>query len=219
MHWRWCRRSRDIMALLQSRFGSVLPNDDAGLDSVKLLAQHFMALKIDAERVTRSNIRLQAPWLTEKATAHIINSAKKAETPSAVQLGKDFRVTAEEITDLELKTIVAFTVTQEGDRLRQERRRRKAGASTKRGRPALGLSVSEKSARRKVQDAARAKRYRASRKKSHAPSYYREINRDEFSVTEFFNIEAVMMDHAGSIVLPAFMIGDIKTNPVRRMST
>lgn len=58
MHWRWCRRGRDIEALLQCRLGSTLPNDDAGVDAVKLLAQHFMRLNIDAERITRANLRL-----------------------------------------------------------------------------------------------------------------------------------------------------------------
>jgi hypothetical protein len=90
MHWRWRRRGRDIVALLQSRFGSVLPDDDAGLDAAKLLAQHYIRLNIDAERVTRANLRLWAPWLTEKATAGIITAVKKAKTPSAARLARTF---------------------------------------------------------------------------------------------------------------------------------
>jgi hypothetical protein len=183
MHWRWRRRGRDILALLLSRFGSVLPDDDAGMDAVNLLAQHYMRLHIDAERVTKANLRLWASWLTEKALAGIINGAKKAKTPSAEQLGKDFRVTVGEAADLELSTIVAFTVTLEGNRVRQARRRRNAGATGKRGRPSLGLSDSEKRARTNTQAAERMRKLRALRKNSHAVAYIRGTKRDEFSVT------------------------------------
>jgi hypothetical protein len=136
MHWKWCRRGRDIEALLHSRFGSTLPDDDAGLDAVKLLAEHFMRLKLDAERVTRNNLRLWAPQLTSKDLVGIIEAAKKAKTPpSATRLGRDWRVTIDEGTTLKLETITAYTTTQERNRTRQARRRRKAGAGTKRGRP------------------------------------------------------------------------------------
>src|SRR5258706_15700246 len=78
MHWRWRRRGRDIVALLQSRFGFALPDDDAGADAARLLAQHYMRLNIDAERVTRANLRLWAHWATEKLTEELIRTARKA---------------------------------------------------------------------------------------------------------------------------------------------
>lgn len=183
MHWRWCQRSRDIDALLQSRFGSVLPDDDAGLDAAELLAQHYMRLNIDAERVTRANLRIWAPWLTETAIVDIIAAAKKAKTPSAARLGKDFRVTAEEVAALGLKTIRAFTVTLENNRIRQARRRRNAGATGKRGRPVLDLSPEERKAHIRAQATERKRRSRMSRKNSHAAFYIRGMKRDEFSVT------------------------------------
>jgi hypothetical protein len=108
MHWRWRLRGRDIVALLQSRFGSALPDDDAGLDAAELIAHHYMRLNIDAERVTRANLRLWASWLTENAVARLITGAKKAKTPSASQLGKHWRVTAGEVVDHRLTTITAF---------------------------------------------------------------------------------------------------------------
>lgn len=200
MHWRWCKRGRDIVALLHSRFGSALPADDAGMDAVKLLAQHYMRLKIDPERVTHRNLRLWASGLTEKDhLAGIIEAANKAKAPSAAQLGRDWRVTTEEVAELELKTITAFSVTQENDRTRQERRRRKVGSTNKRGRPSMGLSPEEKKVRTNAQAAKRmkAKRARSStgrpprppknplRKNTHAPSYIEEMERDELSVTEF----------------------------------
>jgi hypothetical protein len=169
--------------LLQSRFGSALPDDDAGLDAAKLLAQHYMRLNDDAERVTRANLRLWARWMTEKAIAELARTAKKAKTPSASQLGKDFRVTLDEVAALGLQTIRAFTVTLEGDRIRQARRRRNAGATGKRGRPALNLSPEEKRARITAQAAERKRRSRMSRKNSHAAAYIRGTKRDEFSVT------------------------------------
>jgi ribosomal protein L13E len=178
MHWRWRRRGRDIIALLQSRFGSDLPDDDAGADAAKLLAQHYLRLNIDAERVVRANLRLWAPWATEKTIA----GARKSKTPSAAQLGKAFRVTVGEVASLGLSTITAFTVTLETDRVRQARRRRNAGATKKRGRPSLGLSDSEKRARRNAQGAERVRLCRL-RKNSHASSYIRGMKRDEFSVT------------------------------------
>ena len=76
MHWRWRQRSRDIIALLECRFGSALPDDDAGVDAAELIAQHYMRLHIDAERVTRANLRLYASWLTEKMVARLIAGAK-----------------------------------------------------------------------------------------------------------------------------------------------
>jgi hypothetical protein len=133
MHWSWIRRGRDILALLHHRFGSVLPDDDAGLDAAALLARHYLGLRIDAERVVRDNLRLWAPWL--KDTAGIIAVAKDTKTPTAAGLGRAWKVTAEEVAEIGLRTVRAFTVTLEGDRIRQDRRRRKAGASTQRGRP------------------------------------------------------------------------------------
>ncbi|UPT97271.1 hypothetical protein J4G48_0003550 [Bradyrhizobium barranii subsp. apii] len=122
--------------------------------------------------------------MTEQAIARIIKDAKKAKRPpSAVRLGKDFRVTASEVVDLGLETIRAFTVTLEGDRVRQARRRRNAGATRKRGRPALDLSPEKKMAHIRAQAAERKRRSRMSRKNSHASSYIRRMERDEFSVT------------------------------------
>lgn len=183
MHWRWRLRGRDIVALLQSRFGSALPDDDAGADAAKLIAQHYMRLKIDAERVTRANLRLWASGLTEKAVARLIADAKKAKTPSAAQLGKHWRVTASEVAGHGLTTITAFTVTLEGDRNRQARRRRNAGAAKKRGRPSLNLSPEEKRTRRLALEAERKRRARASAKKSHAGAYIRGMKRDELMRT------------------------------------
>jgi hypothetical protein len=108
MHWRWRQRGHDINILLQSRFGSALPDDDAGIDAAKLIAQHYMRLNIDAERVTRANLRLWSPWLTGKITTGFIKAAKTAKTPSAAQLGKAWRVTADEVAAHNLKSIRAF---------------------------------------------------------------------------------------------------------------
>ncbi len=186
MHWRWCRRGRDIVAFLEVRFGRTLPHDDAGMDAVRLLAQHYLQLNIDPERVTRANLRLMAPWLTETETVDVIRTARKATTPSAAVLGRQWRVTTDEITAHGLTTITAYTVTQDGDRNRQARRRRKAGAGLKRGRPSMGLSAEERKARQNAQAAARMRAKRAKealRKNDHASSYIGATKRDELSVT------------------------------------
>jgi len=183
MHWSWRSRGRDILALLHSRFGSSLPDDDAGMDAAKLLAQHYMGLKTDAERVTRENLRIWARWLTLEAMAGIIKDAAKAKRPSAAQLGRDYRVTVDEVADLSLSSIAPLTVTQEGDRDRQDRQRRKEGASRRRGRPPLKLSDIARKARSNDQAAERMRKMRALRKNSHAPSYIRGMERDELSVT------------------------------------
>lgn len=183
MHWTWIRRHRDLESLFQVRFGSTLPNNAAGLHAAKFLAQHYMRLHFDAERVTRANLRIWARWLTEKQVARIIKGAAKAKAPSAVQLGRDFRVTADEIAALGLQTIRAIEVTQEDDRNRQARRRQKAGGTGKRGRPSLGLSPAEKKTRENAQAAKRMKKKRL-RENDHASSYIRETSVTEFSVTE-----------------------------------
>lgn len=194
MHWRWRHRGRDILSLFSWRFGSALPDDDAGLDAAKLLAQHYMRLNLDAERVTKANLRIWAPCLTEEAIARIIKDAKGAKAPSAKKLGKDFRVTAKEVAGLGLRTITAFTVTLDGDRVRQARRRRKAGANDRRGRPSLGLSAEQKKARTNAQAAKRMRKLRALRKNNHAPSYIEGMKRDELSVTQ---------QPSGSLLFPA----------------
>jgi hypothetical protein len=209
MHWRWRRRGRDIVSLLEFRFGSVLPEDDAGRDAAELLAQHYLRLNVGAERVTGANLRLWAPWLREKGIARVIGDAKKAKTPSAVQLGKQWRVSADEVAACGLTTIRAFTVTLENDRGRQNRRRRKAGATKKRGRPSMGLSAEEKKARTNAQSAARMRKRRALRKKSHAPSYIEGIERDEFSVTDL----SVTLSQT-SILLPTSL--DVRRAPQAR---
>jgi len=185
MHWRWRRRGRDIVSLLQSRFGSTLPDDDAGADAAKLLAQHYLRLHVDAERVTRANLRLWAHWLTEKAMARLMKAARKAKTPSPAKLGKDFRVTPEEVSALGLQTIPAFTVTLENDRNRQARRRRNAGVTGKRGRPKseglpawMAAGASSKAAyyrnKKKAETAETGET-----EKSHAVAYRRRMQRDE----------------------------------------
>ena len=188
MHWRWRRRGRDIVALLQSRFGSALPDDDAGVDAAKLLALHYVRLNIDAERVTRANLRLWASWLTEKEIAGLIaDGARKAKPPSAAQLGKHWRVTADEVVDLGLTTITAFTVTLETDRIRQQaRRRRNAGAAKNRGR---GRPKSEGSAPWQLAGTSRRTWFRrrnvgteTGTEIRHASAYYREMKRDGIKV-------------------------------------
>jgi hypothetical protein len=194
MHWQWRRRGRDILALLNSRFGSALPDDDAGLDAAKLLAQHYMRLHVDAERVTRANLRIWAPWLSEKTITSILNGAKVTKAASAAKLGKEFRVTADEVAALGLQTIRALTVTREADRDRQALRRRKAGATAKRGRPPLGLSPGDKKAREKLQAAERMRKMRALRKNGHASSYIRGLKRDELIVTDPILIPHDLLD-------------------------
>ncbi|MGY0574304.1 hypothetical protein ACTGJ9_027200 [Bradyrhizobium sp. RDM12] len=116
MHWQWRRRTGEISALLDRRSVTVLPNNAAGLQAAKLLAQHFVKLKVGAEAVTRANLRLLAPWLTREAVASTIEAAAtKTEPPSAAQLGRAFRVTAEEVAALDLKSFRAFTVTLADD--------------------------------------------------------------------------------------------------------
>jgi hypothetical protein len=191
MHWRFNRRTRDIDSLLRCRFGAALPNNAAGLDAARLIAQHFMRLKIGAEDTARRNLRLWAPWLTPAAVAEIIEAARIANTPSAAQLGKAFRVTADEVATLGLETMRAFTVTLEQDRNRQARRRRKTNTGRKRGRPALELSPEAKLARQKALSAARSKAYRASRKNNKAYRASRKntsrrcLSTASCSVTEF----------------------------------
>jgi hypothetical protein len=161
MHWRWRARGRDLDRLLRRRFGSSLPDDDCGLDAVKLMAQHYMRLHRNAESVTRANLRILAPWLKDKVKAAIIKAGRKAKTPTAVQLGRDWRVTVDEVAELELTTINAFIIIQRNDAARQGRRRRQTGAGKKRGRKSMGLSPEEKKARTNAQAAKRMKVMRA----------------------------------------------------------
>jgi hypothetical protein len=191
MHWRWRRRGRDIESLLRSRFGSTLPEDDAGMDAVRLLAQHYGRLNLNAERVVRANLRLLAPWLTVQETNSLVVTAMAAKTPSASKLGREFRVTSTEVADLHLETILPYPETLKRDRVRQARRRRNAGAGTKRGRPrSEGLRPWQVAG---ISRATWFRRRKASETEiRHAPSYIRGMRRDEFkshavSMSEVFD--------------------------------
>lgn len=138
MHWRWRRRLNDIDVILAARCGALLPPDDAGLEYVTIIVNHMIRLQPNGASVARANARLWAPWVTvlqlDLLIAEALNTLDKPPI-SAAQLGKALRLTLDEQVRHGITTIKAFTVTQEADRSRQAKRRRKAGASSKRGRP------------------------------------------------------------------------------------
>lgn len=86
---------------------------------------------------------------------------QEGQDADGVQLGRDWRVTVDEVAELELTTINAFIIIQRNDAARQGRRRRQTGAGKKRGRKSMGLSPEEKKARTNAQAAKRMKVMRA----------------------------------------------------------
>lgn len=193
MHWRWLRRSLDLAAILDERCGSHLPDDDAGREYLTHLINHMIRLVPNGVSAARANARLRAPWLTVAELDDLISSALDSlnHPPiSAAKLGKAFRLTADEMKRRGITTIMAFDHGAEETRRRQRewvaQARRKAGASTKRGRPALDLSPEEKRAHIRAKAAERKRRSRrmnvTENPSTHHPSI-RECDVDEFSVT------------------------------------
>ncbi|MFL9824105.1 hypothetical protein [Rhodoplanes sp. SY1] len=123
-------RLRELERLFRSRYGTELPDDDAGRDDLKIVAQHIVHLGPDAERHIVHWAQLWAPWLpTSEATALAIRSIANPIKFSADVLAWRVRLTAAERQHLAITTIGAVDMNKaQRAEARKEKRREAARA-------------------------------------------------------------------------------------------
>jgi hypothetical protein len=104
-------RVAELEKLYTSRYGSCLPDDDAGRDDLELLLHHVA--HIDLTKVSGSATRW-APWLSQQEARElitkIVSSPKKFR---ADYLAKRLNLTDQQRAELGIKTIGAADVTKE----------------------------------------------------------------------------------------------------------
>lgn len=129
-------RIADLSTLFRSRYGIVLPDDDAGRDDMRLAIDHLAALPHPAKAITRW-LETWAPWLTLAEHRQIIADGIVDQRHwKADALAWRLRLTREQRTMLGITTIGAIDHAKaartkrrrERDRDRKAAKRKAAGA-------------------------------------------------------------------------------------------
>lgn len=132
-------RLRDLARLFRHRYGTQLPDDDAGRDDMLVAVHHLVRLRGHSGQAERW-LEIWAPWLPEVECIGIIAEVTaEPEVWTADELAARLRLTMEERTMLGITTIGAVDQTKaerrearrEKDRLRKERIRRAKGSPTR----------------------------------------------------------------------------------------
>ena len=126
----------DIRHLGRARYGTPLPDDDAGRDHIEAQLRHCSNVTEMRFEVTK-----YAPWLGGEAAGSLIDriSSMPRSLMSMRQIGEEFRVTNEERNQHHLYRIKPVDMTDEQladqrkakERERLERRRRTLGAEVR----------------------------------------------------------------------------------------
>jgi len=137
------KRLADLRHLLRCRCGSVLPDDDAGLEYLEpLLDVMSLAGGCTAETML-STIGLWAPWMPAHEAVNLVKAVmvkpRDARMPTPKELGRLMRLTNRERERHRLWTIMPCDVTEEQlaeqrrqkDRTRKMKTRRKCGAESR----------------------------------------------------------------------------------------
>jgi hypothetical protein len=145
-------RMRELERIFSSRYGPILPDDDAGREDLMIAAHHIAHLGGDAESHIASWARLWAPWMTddelEAITADVMTGPRKFRADT---LGRRLRLSQGEREDLAITTIgaVHFNAAQrkaarKHRRWTNERARRRAqGAKPRADYQANAISCSK----------------------------------------------------------------------------
>ena len=128
-------RIADLSTLFRSRYGAVLPEDDAGRDDIRLAVDHLAALAHPARAITRW-LESWAPWMTLGEQRQVIaDGIAQQRNWKADALAWRLRLTKEQRTMLGITTIGAIDHgkaarkkrRKDRDRERKEAKRRAAG--------------------------------------------------------------------------------------------
>jgi hypothetical protein len=166
-------RISELERYLRLRYGTVLPDDDAGHDDLVILLNHVAHNRTDPRGKMLGYVLRWAPLMPSNESEALIDmilAAPRKYTPK--RLGELLRLTEAERDQECITTIRAFDSTPESmaanakrkDRERKVAARAENKSERPRGRPRLELSPEEMAVRIKAQNAERARRRRASRK-------------------------------------------------------
>lgn len=129
-------RIADLSTIFRSRWGVVLPDDDAGRDDIKLAVDHLAALAHPARAITRW-LETWGPWLTLAEHRQIIaDGIANQRHWKADALAWRLRLTREERRMLGITTIGAIDhgkaartkLRRDRDKARKAAKRRAAGS-------------------------------------------------------------------------------------------
>jgi hypothetical protein len=155
-------RVAELHRLLGSRWGLVLPDDDAGRDDAEVMAHHLARRPGDARKHIKTYLRRHAPWMSGDETKRLIATVMaKPRKFRADTLAARLNLTFAERARLGIKTIGAVDVDK-AERVKRRRnvnrdylkdRRRTRGAkpradyeagSLARTKPWLAMGLSER---------------------------------------------------------------------------
>lgn len=133
-------RVPEIARLLADRYGGpLLPDDDAGREDARIMADHLAFLTGDQRRNIIVCLRQRAPWMDQDELNRLIEKVvAKPLRYSAETLGKRFNLTRDERTRLKITTIRAAgqtTAEIEADRKSRERAAKLTKARKKGAKP------------------------------------------------------------------------------------
>lgn len=129
-------RLNDLARLFRARYGTVLPDDDAGRDDMLVALHHLVRLRGHTGQAERW-LEVWAPWLGDEEISRVLaDVTAEPEVWTADELAGRLRLTKQERTMLAITTIGAVDQTRaerrearrEKDRLRKERIRREKGS-------------------------------------------------------------------------------------------
>ncbi|WLA85597.1 hypothetical protein [Bradyrhizobium elkanii] len=133
-------RLRELERLFKSRYGRLLPDDDAGMDDLTIVAHHIVFLGGEFVEHIVAWARAWAPWLPERDAKRLAERiAAEPRKWSADALAWRLRLTMAERTALKITTFGAFDTSKaEREAIQKERkceRQRARRAKSRTGRP------------------------------------------------------------------------------------
>jgi hypothetical protein len=130
-------RCAEINRLLNSRYGAVLPDDDAGKDDASIMVHHLAQISGDQRARIAAWIALRAPWMHAADTESLIAAAiAKPLRWRADKLAVRLNLTAADRARLGIKTIGACDMTKAEREAARKARKRQA---KREGRRAKGV--------------------------------------------------------------------------------
>jgi hypothetical protein len=130
-------RIAELRRLFTARYGRTLPDDDAGRDDVQVMAHHIARRQGDAGKRIRSWIELQAPWMSEREIADLVDRVTARPIRwRADKLAQRLHLTEAERRRLRICTIGSIDVTKAERKLARKLRQRQRDRARRRARGA-----------------------------------------------------------------------------------